>query len=421
MNLLRVCAAVSAISLAGSIGTLRAQEATNRSPATGGQVRNAAQDQPTHLEPVELRALERGVQRQVSKVRELTDREYAKLVKAARDYASQLAGDDNAKFALLATQALSQAIATEKKLLGGTAALAAPRGVERALVPPTVSSEAPTPPSILSLPEFQKNLRDLLERGSKEELKLAPVAPGLRVVGGRRANKDEFPDCVCIGSRSDDGDEYCCTGTLIGKNVVVTAGHCLPCTGDSSVIYIGTNTKSPGITYTGKAIRHPNYGQGGLHNDLTVIILDSDVMEVQPRRIAATDEINRATFVRVVGFGNSDVSSTSGFGIKRIADVPVASTSCSGASDAGTLGCDAKLELVAGMVGLSRDSCNGDSGGPIYVLVGDDPTKPESWAVAGATSRATRTAITACGDGGIYERLDQFLDSFVKTIPGARF
>jgi secreted trypsin-like serine protease len=271
------------------------------------------------------------------------------------------------------------------------------------------------------LPDFQKNLRDLLDRAAQEESKLAPIAPGLRVVGGRKANKDEFPDCVCIGSRSDDGDEYCCTGTLIGKNVVVTAGHCLPCTGDSSVIYIGINTRSPGITYTGKAIQHPQYAQGGLHNDLTVILLDKDVTEVQPRRVATTDQVNQATFVRVVGFGNSDVSSTTGFGVKRIADVPVASISCSGATDARTLGCDARLELVAGMVGLKRDSCNGDSGGPIYVQIGDDPAKSESWAVAGATSRATQTAVTACGDGGIYERLDQFLDSFIRTIPGAHF
>jgi secreted trypsin-like serine protease len=240
-------------------------------------------------------------------------------------------------------------------------------------------------------------------------------------VGGRRATKEEFPDCVCVGSRSDDGDEYCCTGTLIGKNVIVTAGHCFPCTGDSTVIYIGTNTKSPGITYTGKAFQHPKYAQGGLHNDLTVIVLDKDVTEITPRRIATTDEVNKATFVRVVGFGNSDVNSTGGFGVKRVADVPIASVSCSGASDAGTLGCDTKLELVAGMVGLQRDSCNGDSGGPIYIQIGDDPAKSESWAIAGATSRATKTAASACGDGGIYERIDQFLDSFIKTIPGAHF
>src|SRR5262249_35809802 len=163
------------------------------------------------------------------------------------------------------------------------------------------------------------------------------------------------------------------------------------------------------------AFQHPKYAQGGLHNDLTVIVLDKDVTEITPRRIATTDEVNKATFVRVVGFGNSDVNSTAGFGVKRVAAVPIASVSCTGARDAGTLGCDTKLELVAGMVGLQRDSCNGDSGGPIYVQIGDDPAKTESWAIAGATSRATKTATSACGDGGIYERIDQFLDSFIRT------
>jgi hypothetical protein len=405
MKVLRVSLVMMGISVAGPIAMIRAQVLTS----TPG---SADQEEPKQLEPVELKTLERSVRRPATKTKELSDQEYTKLVRAARDYAKQLAGEDNAKFALLASQALSQAITTEKGPKGGPRALAAP---------PIPVNQGPPPPSVLSLPEYQKNLRDLLERASQEGSKLAPVAPGLRVVGGRRATKEEFPDCVCVGSRSDDGDEYCCTGTLIGKNVVVTAGHCFPCTGDSTVIYIGTNTKSPGITYTGKAFQHPKYAQGGLHNDLTVIVLDKDVTEITPRRIATTDEVNKATSVRVVGFGNSDVNSTSGFGVKRVADVPIASVSCSGSSDAGTLGCDTKLELVAGMVGLQRDSCNGDSGGPIYIQVGDDPTKSESWAIAGATSRATKTATSACGDGGIYERIDQFLDSFIKTVPGSHF
>jgi len=354
------------------------------------------------------------------------------LYKAARDFAATVAGDDDATFTRLASSALQQAVAARSgigdrfnEMMAASMAPAALPG--RTVVSPPVGIEA----SVWEDPVFQKNFRDLIERASKPGAGIAPilgpqtvqriVGPGTRLATGQ-----EFRDCVCVGIRVGTNDQFCCTGTLVGKNVVVTAGHCFFCAGagadKKSVVYFGTDVNKPGKTYTGKITRHPKYGKDGLHNDLSVIVLDEDVAvaDAKPRRIATKGEIDDSTFIRAVGFGNSDFASTTGFGTKRLVDIPVASISCSRPNDSTKFGCDKKLEFVAGFIGLGPDTCNGDSGGPEYVLIGDDASKDENWAIAGATSRATNAAPRPCGDGGIYVRLDQYLQ-FIKNVPGAHF
>jgi secreted trypsin-like serine protease len=131
-------------------------------------------------------------------------------------------------------------------------------------------------------------------------------------------------------------------------------------------------------------------------------------MSIPPRQIAPSEIIDAATDARAVGFGNTDPTGFFGYGIKRQTDVPIASNSCQGDVDGNddqtVYGCDPNLELIAGKPLLARDTCTGDSGGPLYIE-GQD-----GWLLAGATSRATRGAINNCGDGGVYVRVDQYQD-----------
>ncbi len=78
-------------------------------------------------------------------------------------------------------------------------------------------------------------------------------------------------------------------------------------------------------------------------------------------------------------------------------DVPLA-------GNAKKFGGDPRTEFVAGAPFLDKDSCNGDSGGPAYVY------QRGRWLLAGATSRATRSAVRPCGDGGIYTTVDAYRD-----------
>ena len=93
-------------------------------------------------------------------------------------------------------------------------------------------------------------------------------------------------------------------------------------------------------------------------------------------------------------------------GVKMTVQVVVATTNCEASEHQDKFGCHKGLEIVAGGNGL--DSCNGDSGGPAYILLNGKRM------LAGATSRATRNFTRPCGDGGIYTRVDKYLD-WIKT------
>jgi secreted trypsin-like serine protease len=229
-----------------------------------------------------------------------------------------------------------------------------------------------------------------------------------RIIGGALVKAGEFVDCVAVGNDQQWG----CTGTLIAPNVVVTAGHCADF---ATRVYFGRDVTAPGkVVKVKKRVPHPKYHKVN-RNDLMVLLLAENVTGVTPRPLAKKGLIDAATDARVVGFGNTEASGTFGYGKKRFVDVPIASTSCQGSVDGHddkvSYGCDPGLELVAGRPMLAQDTCTGDSGGPLYVLEG------EKWLLAGATSRATDSAMNNCGDGGVYVRLDKYR-AWITSIPG---
>src|SRR5262249_43113781 len=129
-----------------------------------------------------------------------------------------------------------------------------------------------------------------------------------------------------------------------------------------------------------------------------------------PRHVAQGAEVGNPRTAVVAGFGTTNPAGTEGYGVKRHARVPIMSLSSASPEDRQNYGSRAGIELVAGHLGLRRDSCKGDSGGPLYIA---DPNG-NGYFLLGATSRGTINAQRTCGDGGIYVRVDQFLD-WIRT------
>jgi len=304
--------------------------------------------------------------------------------------ADKKAGGDNAAFVRFLNEYYAAKSWGGMRLRGGVpqSGAAAPR------------DRSPRSQQIMQDPRYLQNARELARR----------MQGGSRVIGGTTVPKGGFLDCVAVGNDAVWG----CTGTLIAPDVVITAGHCASCA--TRVFFGGDVSKTGKIAKVRERVRHPQYRQGGRQNDLMVLLLSTRVENVPSRQIAKKALIDKATDGRVVGFGNTDPLGSAGYGIKRQVDVPIASPACKGTVDGEpdrvAYGCDLGLEFVAGKPLLAKDSCTGDSGGPFYLQTADG-----DWVLAGATSRATNSALNDCGDGGIYVRLDRYR-SWIASIPG---
>lgn len=321
-----------------------------------------------------------------------------------------------------AVAALSRDVARLTDLVAGREASAAAAAGPRSIVAepasdPRVEEAALAAPEPLR-EQVRAFARALAEHGD-EARGLRPVAEPrqlLRIVGGDIVPPGGFPHCVCIG----DPSQWMCTGALVGPQVVLTAAHC---GGSISRIAVGAQVMpwlSPDarVIAVRRAVVHPRYrAYPYSENDINIVILDAPAL-VPPVPIATTAEIGAAAALDLVGFGYNDPNKPVGFGTKRRVTIdipPLIKTDP--AADFAALearyGFHSDYEFVGGRKALGKDSCNGDSGGPVYISVGG------GFRLAGLTSRATAEAVNNCGDGGINVQPIRFREWIDSTVAAA--
>lgn len=235
------------------------------------------------------------------------------------------------------------------------------------------------------------------------------------VVGGAPSAPGSWPATAAV---IETGYGVVCTGTLIAPTVVMTAAHCV-------TPYVPTHVRlnsvdgSQGGEYIAVAsvTPHPDY-LANETSDIAVIQLQSPATTT-PVIIAsdciATQALYDGAPTKIVGFGATDpqasVYTEQMYEVQSI----IHDADCSEDFVNGVqTGCDSSLrfmdgELMAGGNGV--DSCNGDSGGPLYVLGNDG-----IWYVAGVTSRGVLTG-QDCGNGGIYSRPDSWIP-WLESVVG---
>jgi uncharacterized protein (TIGR03382 family) len=212
------------------------------------------------------------------------------------------------------------------------------------------------------------------------------------VVGGHDAPVGKWPDAAAmLFSGQPD-----CSGTLIAPTVVITAGHC----DDPMLTQVLVGTASLARAADGETLQIANkialgMPQSGLV-DMTVVILATP-SKFPPRAIGsgwAALDIKNGAAVAIVGYGATDKNASQFTQALQEAMSTITDANCTMES-----GCSPQNELGAGGMGI--DSCNGDSGGPLYL------TTDYGNFLVGVTSRAYDNATDPCGGGGIYGRPDK--------------
>lgn len=183
------------------------------------------------------------------------------------------------------------------------------------------------------------------------------------------------------------GDSVGCTGTLVGRRTVLTAGHCVSAGASQTFVVEGARYTSSSSTI------HPQYDATSHDNDVGMLILGRGV-HVVPTAVAAIPR-PVGQKITLVGFG-ATAQGAGDVGTKRSAVNTIESLHPTSFNFAGTGGGEGNV-------------CHKDSGGPVYVDAGTKEQGPQLGIVIGGEN--------PCGTRGIAMRADVYV-SWLRSTSG---
>jgi trypsin len=193
---------------------------------------------------------------------------------------------------------------------------------------------------------------------TKRSSRLWRQAVYVRVVGGTVVSL-AYPFMASF--QTPEGWHYC-AGTVVAANLIATAGHCAPETGDQVRVGALSYVTGGELAHVVARCTHPDYGSGGPW-DVALVRVDGPELPVAPLADALP------TKGRVLGWGLTQEGGSVSLKL-RYADLVILSESECDAADpwdsAGPTVCAGSPGAVGGV-----DSCQGDSGGPLLIKGAD--------------------------------------------------
>ena len=184
-----------------------------------------------------------------------------------------------------------------------------------------------------------------------------------KIVGGVQAAKGEFPFIVSL--RSSYGSHFC-GGSLIKKNWVLTAAHCVE-GGYLKGVAIGLNNQADtaGVEkFTVlQIVKHPQWNANTMENDFALVKLSAD-STYAPIALNAKEITSKVDFV-TAGWGTTSEGGGVSKNLMKVTVPFVDKQTCLKAYSDVT-----DSMICAGYPQGGKDSCQGDSGGPLMMGTG---------------------------------------------------
>jgi len=182
---------------------------------------------------------------------------------------------------------------------------------------------------------------------------------GNRIIGGSTAPSGRYPYSVSLQS----GGHFC-GGSLIGRDVILTAAHCM---GRSFIVRIGSDRTSSGTFYrTKRIVIHPKYNDSNDVYDIALVFLANSVDEsVDYLRVNGDSNFpEEGTEVVAMGWGDTDPRESSNYPT-NLQSVDLETISNEECDDAKKGGDSYKGWIYDSMLCTwtkNKDACQGDSG-----------------------------------------------------------
>lgn len=194
-----------------------------------------------------------------------------------------------------------------------------------------------------------------------------------------------------------------CTASLIGKNIAVTAAHCIT-PGTDPVLIFGRDVHAPltekrpvtGTVVNSKWKTHA--GRGMDEGDIALVRFRGGIPEgYSPVPMSRSeDEVRKGSVATLAGYGISNARAKSGAGVLRKTRVGVANPR------------RGKSEMILDQ-SRGHGACHGDSGGPAFMREGGRTV------LAGVTNRSYPTrAPDDCGHQVVYTKVSAYRDWIAK-------
>jgi secreted trypsin-like serine protease len=204
-----------------------------------------------------------------------------------------------------------------------------------------------------------------------------------QVVGGEPVPNGDYPFVASLGDVTDGATAYgrhFCGASLIDRNSVLTAAHCVQGTPKWPLrVTLGRTVLSSDGGQTRRVSRiviHPRFNGVGNGYDAAVLTLNNPVGGIPAIRLSGTSQDaleNPGRLATVAGWGNTikqpprGENGTNYPDRMRVARVPIVSDAR--AKDVYGRSYIGALMVAAGKEG--KDTCSGDSGGPMFARQDD--------------------------------------------------